>query len=427
MRKWATLLLLWGIAWPAMADKALSIDQIEQILTKLQDKPDGKVAGELEGVQLTERVSPARLERWEAEFPGKRTREELVKLADMSAFLNPPASDVLRDPPPDMETEERMLALAVDYVRLTTARLPDFYATRETTHFEDTLTHRSDYSYSGSMEMQGHGAMALPAPTPGGGTTTEYRGLHSTGEFSMTVTYRDGHEVLDEETDRRKKEEESALGLTSSGEFGPVLGEVVKDLVHTGVSFLRWEQGIGEPAAVFRYAVPGNQSHFRVEVNLEGRQEEYFPAYHGEIEIDPATGEILRLTRIADSAPADEPMRAAIAVDYAPVRIGDQSYVCPVRGVAFSVVSVPSPDDASKPEQIKLNNVTFSQYHAFGSEARIVANAGPGGENGAATGSAPGAQTSESGAASGAPAEPAGPPTTGAAAASAPSRRSTRH
>ena len=125
------------------ADKTLSIEQMEQILVKLQCKPDGKVAGELESVQLAERVSPARLAQWETEFPGKRTREELVKLADMSAFLNPPASDVLRDPPPDMETQERMVAMAVDYVRLTTARLPDFYATRETTHFEDTLTRKT--------------------------------------------------------------------------------------------------------------------------------------------------------------------------------------------------------------------------------------------------------------------------------------------
>ena len=104
-----------------MADKTMSIEQMEQVLIKLHGKPDGKVADELESIGLTERVSPARLERWEAEFPGKRTREELTKLADLSEFLNPPASDVLRDPPPDLETQERMMALAVDYVRLTDA------------------------------------------------------------------------------------------------------------------------------------------------------------------------------------------------------------------------------------------------------------------------------------------------------------------
>src|ERR1039458_1625725 len=277
MRKWATLLLLWGIAWPAMADKTMSIEQMEQLLIKLQGKPDGKVANELESIGLTERVSPARLERWEAEFPGKRTREELTKLADLSEFMNPPASDVLRDPPPDLETQERMMALAVDYVRLTTQRLPDFYATRETTHFEDTLAHRTDYSYSPSQPMDAHGGMGVPVATPGMSTTTEYRGLHSSGVMSMTVTYRDGREVLNEDAEKRQKEEESTLGLISSGEFGPRLAELMKDVTHKGVAWVRWEPGIGEPAAVFRYVVPADDSHFRVEVTVDGKAEAIFP------------------------------------------------------------------------------------------------------------------------------------------------------
>src|ERR1700691_5018109 len=142
----------------------------------------------------------------------------------------------------------------------------------------------------------------------------------------MTVTYRDGHEVLDEDAGKRKKEEESALGLTSSGEFGPILAGVIDDLVHSGVSWLRWEQGIGEPAAVFHYAVAANQSHFRMGITVDGRVQAIYPAYHGEIEIDPATGEILRLIEVADPAPPNAMMRAARAVDYAPVKIGDQSY-----------------------------------------------------------------------------------------------------
>ena len=410
MRKWATLLLLWGIAWPAMADKTMSIEQMEQVLIKLHGKPDGKVADELESIGLTERVSPARLERWEAEFPGKRTREELTKLADLSEFLNPPASDVLRDPPPDLETQERMMALAVDYVRLTARRLPDFYATRETTHFEDTLAHRTQYSYSPSQPMDAHGGMVVPVATPGMSTTTEYRGLHSSGEMSLTVTYRDGREVLNEDAEKRQKEEESTLGLTSSGEFGPRLAELMKDVMHKGVAWVRWEPGIGEPAAVFRYVVAADDSHFKVEVTVDGKAEAIFPAYHGEIEIDPATGEILRLSEIADPAPPHAGMKAAIVVDYAPVKIGDQSYICPVKGVAFSMIPVPSASAKGATElpiQTNLNDIAFTHYHEFGSEARIVANASPGDESGSAPNNgAPGA------------AAPQGDTTAGAASAS---------
>jgi VWFA-related protein len=413
MRKWVFILFFLGTAWPAMADKALSIDQMEQLLTKLHGKPDGKVAGDLEDVQLAERVSPARLARWEAEFPGKHTQEELIKLADLSTFLNPPASDVLRDPPPDANTEERMLALAEDYVRLTTVRLPNFYATRETTHFEDTLSHRAEYTYSGSAAMSTEGSLrGLPTQTPGQGSTTEYRGLHSTGEFSMTVTYRDGQEVLNEDAGKRKKEEESTLGLTSSGEFGPILAGVIEDLIHSGVSWLRWEQGIGEPAAVFHYAVAANQSHFRMGVNVDGRVQAIDPAYHGEIEIDPETGQILRLTEVADPAPGQGVVRAARAVDYAPVKIGDQSYIVPVRGVAYSMIPVPSlgaTDEASDPVQVNLNDVVFTNYHEFGSEARIVTAANGVGENGAVGGSgAPAADSSVATAKNSAPPAPTG-------------------
>lgn len=394
-----------------MADKTLSIDQMEQLLIKLHGKPDGKVAGELEDVRVAERVSPARLARWEADFPGKRTQEELMKLADLSAFQNPPASDVLRDPAPDSNTEERMLALAEDYVRLTTVRLPNFYATRETTHFEDALSHRSEYTYAGSMAMGTQGSLsALPTPTPGQGSTTEYRGLHSTGEFNMPVTYRDGHEVLEEDRSKRRKEEESAGGLTSSGEFGQVLGAVIDDLVHSGVRWLRWEQGIGEPAAVFGFAVPASHSHFRMDMSVDGKAEALYLAYHGEIEIDPATGEILRFSEIADPGPPHEAMRAALLVDYAPVKIGDQSYIVPVRGVAFSMIPVPSvgsTDEASEPVQVNLNDVAFTHYHEFGSEARIVTAANGGGENGEAGGSgAPAADSAEASAPGSAPAAP---------------------
>ena len=79
MRGWATLLrhlatlsvLLSGLALPAWAAKSLTIDQMEQLLAQLGGKPDGKVAAELDDVQLTQRVSSARLAHWEAEFPGR--------------------------------------------------------------------------------------------------------------------------------------------------------------------------------------------------------------------------------------------------------------------------------------------------------------------------------------------------------------------
>src|SRR5580698_1836402 len=138
MRKWAVVLLLAVSAWPAMAAKSINVGQLQQLLDSLRGKSDGKVAQELSDMQLTERVSPALLARWEKDFPGSKSHEALIKLADLAAFLNPPAADVVPIPGPDSATQERMLEMATDYVKTTITRLPNFIATRETTHYEDT-------------------------------------------------------------------------------------------------------------------------------------------------------------------------------------------------------------------------------------------------------------------------------------------------
>jgi hypothetical protein len=356
-RRWliaVALLMLLGTARPAMAAKTLSIDQVEQLLETLHGKPDGKVVGELEDVQLTERVSAARLARWEAEFPGAHTHEELMKLADMAAFLDLPESDVVRNPRPDVKTQLSILSMAVQYVANTTPRLPDFYATRITTHFENNLS-QPDSSAGGAA------AMFRPA-----------------GTYTRIVTYRDGKEVPYENVGRLKQE--SPLLLTTSGEFGPILIVVVGDALHGKVKWLRWEQGAGGPVAVFSYAVPQSDSHFVVGVAVESESQGILPAYHGEITIDPETGAVLRLSQIADmTAPHDE-MRAEIAVDYGPVTISGRSYICPTRGVALSQFPNPigvqwnaAPAVQSMwPIKTELNDVSFTNYHEFGSEARIV-------------------------------------------------------
>ncbi len=400
------LLLVLGFAWPARAAKTLSIDQMEQLLKTLQGKPDGKVVGELDEVQMTERVSPARLARWEAEFPGPKTREALMQLADMSAFLDPPASDVVPQQPPDIETQRRILRLAVQYVENALPRLPDFFATRETTHFEDTLSQHASYSVAEGPTGTAPGGMsgntaggpsatgvheslgAIPLTSPSVATSTVFKALHATGAYSRTVTYRNGFEVLEE--DAGKPEKEPALGLTSQGEFGPILAKVLIDALRNQIGFLRWEQAAKGPEAVFHYTVPTDASHFAVEITSGGQVQSVHPGYHGEIEIDPGTGEILRLSEVAEMTPPYQAMRAAIAVEYAPVTIAGQSYICPTSAVAFSKIPVPTrgaPDESAWPVQAELNDIAFTHYHEFRAEARIVANPSEGGDNNPAGGS----------------------------------------
>jgi VWFA-related protein len=299
-----------------------------------------------------------------------------MKLADASAFLDPPASDVAGAPRPDVKTQLSILSMAVHYVANTITRLPDFYTTRVTTHFENNLSQPSTSVSGNSVEL-------LP-----------------TGAYTRTVTYRDGKEVLYENVSKLKQE--PALALTTSGEFGPILIVIVGDALHGKLQWLRWEQGAGGPVAVFSYAVPQAESHFMVGLAGKGEAQGILPAYHGEIAVDPATGAILRLSQIADMTPPHQQVKAEITVDYAPVTISGRSYICPIRGVAFSkfpVISVPTAstttnirgvptygtgDKSSWPIKAELNDVAFTNYHEFGSEARIVTNPSAGSESNAA-------------------------------------------
>ncbi len=381
MRGWVVLLLLAGSTWPAWAAKSVSVGQLESLLDKLRGKSDGKVAEELSDLELTERVSLARLAKWEALFPGSRSHEALEKLADLSALSEPPAGDVEPISAPDNETQERMLAVAAEYVKTTITRLPDLFATRETRYFLAAPSLEAVVAIGSKPLGPGSDAMRAPAIAIG---SSELKSLHNTGSSSATVTYRNGREVYDATAAGGAKENEQAKGMATSGEFGPILAVVMGDAMRGEVEWLRWEQAASEPLAVFRYAVPVEQSNYEVGIPADGKTERVKTGYHGEIAIDPATGAILRVSAIAVLGPPHELVQAAVVVEYAPVAIGERSYICPARGVAFFRAPI---HIAGKPQtgpailvELEMNEVRFTQYHVFRSEARIVTNDGGAGD-----------------------------------------------
>lgn len=369
MVKWATLLLLAGTAWPVMAAKNLSVAELEQLLATDQGKADGHVAQQLSEVELTERVSAARLAKWEKNFNGSKTSEQLTRLADSAAFLKVPVDDAVRDPSPDSDTQTKIFDLAVEYVRGAMTRLRNFYAKRETIHFEDTPS--AEKGPTDVIDMPGHVMQPLNFSLG----RSEVKPLRITGTYSATVTYRDGSE-LKATASKGSKQVASPAALTTSGEFGPMLGMVLQDAGRSQVTWSHWEQGESEPAAVFHYAVPGNQSCFVVEIPNGPKVEQVHPGYHGDIVIEPATGAILRLSVVADMAPPHQAVEAALLVEYASVPIGQRAHICPVHGVAFFKTPVLTRGRAMQNSvvmQTQLNDVTFTQYHLFGSKVRIVA------------------------------------------------------
>ena len=390
MRRFALLLVLASLALPALAFDKVTVDQLQQAVAAAQGKRDKEVAEQLAGLELTERLSTARYERLKAGLPGDQSRLALLALADASAFLDLPAAEVTRVAAPDSATQGRIVSLAADFVVATVPRMPNFFATRTTTRFQDMKV---------SQLM-----------TANSGETTIYmpnQGFHFVDRIISIVSYRNGREVVEAPGAKKPGSSVSySTGLASWGVFGPLLGVVMTDVLRGKIGWGHWEQGPTGTLAVFRYAVAEDRSNFTVRFccfrsdNGEMREYEAVPAYHGEIAIDPASGAVLRLVLKTDPQPTllqGLPMeRADVLVEYGPVEIGGRTYICPVESISISkadalvfhgntfyVDKKGNPDDwvgnkkkhtetVSEPKVTAINDVVFENYHEFRGDVRIL-------------------------------------------------------
>jgi hypothetical protein len=292
-------------------------EQLEQTLSAARGEPDGKVAARLSRTEVSDRLSAATLARCEAYLTGPRAKEALLALADQSAFLDPPAAEMPALPMPDAESRQAMMALTVSYVTKAIHQLPNLFATRTTSTFQDDLQ--------------------IEKP------------LHPAGRYKASILYRNGDESLHPQLFQSKPP-----GMTTSGEFGPVLGTALLDAAQGKLVWSHWEQGLAGPEAVFRYVVTADRSHYMVEQQAV--------AYEGEIAIDPGTGTIFRLVLRGDVESINPKLSAEILVEYGPVELGGKTYICPLKSVAFSQELVLG----------WLNHVVFDQYHVYHATARIL-------------------------------------------------------
>jgi hypothetical protein len=354
-RKWSILLLA-ALAIPCHAATRVTIAQLDSLLAADYGQPDGRVALQIEKLELTERASSSKLASWQNAFSGPKARLALTVLTDASACLALPAADHPNLPDPDRATQIRIYNSIAAYVNNIVPKLPNFLADRVTTRFEDNLPYPE--------------VPPLPEEL-----------LHLVGTSTVHVLYRDQHEVIDNGKNKRAEYKRNAL--TSNGEFGPILVTILLDSARGKVFWDHWEQGAAGPIAVFRYTVPQDQSHYSVSSIPEKDSVPIHPAYHGQIAADPNDGTILRLTMQAEMAPADHTAVADIAVEYAPVSIGGKTYTCPIKSVAIAKVRRDVPlgfrikPPTDPPLYTRINHVVFQNYHLFRGETRILSDDDP--------------------------------------------------
>ncbi len=352
---------------PIDSPTLVTIAQFEQFLSANPHPKDAKFAAQLAGFKLTERVGSARLAHWLQQFPGRSTQRALTALADFAAFEEAPAADRPNEPAPDLETQRQIFARAVDYVAQIRPTLPNFSALRSTARFEiatrDQISGQKYATLLFSQVTENSSYEPLGRIDPGGD-----QWLFFTASSASPVTYRNGHEVA-EGLNAQPPASSYQAQLSTIGEFGPILTVVLRDAIHGKLAWSHWESGADKPLAVFRYSVPASQSNYSVFDNSTTQPS--FPAYHGEIAVDPITGAILRLVLSADTSSTGM-SESGIVVDYGPVEIAGRSYTCPLRSIALSRASPAPVDGRAQPPLTLLNDVTFTKYHLFRSEMRIL-------------------------------------------------------
>jgi hypothetical protein len=372
MRHAVLLVLLTAVALPAWAAKGVTVAQLEETLTTISSahKPDAEIARQIAGIKLSERITEATLARLKAHLDAEsQAALALQLLADQSAFLDPPASELPATSVPDDATQQRMLEAARNYVAQMLPRLPNLLATRSTLRYDDS-----------------------PQGLKKGGWPVRL-GLHLVDTSSREISVRDERDSLPSAVWQQQS------GLVSKGEFGSTLGMILADTAKGKATWSHWEQIAGDPAAVFQYSVPRSASNYEVTgyqqptaeyANLTGRQgvagigpqlsnhssditpTVTKPGYHGSLWLDPATGTILRITIEADAKGGAPFQRASILVEYGPVQIGDSRFICPMRSVALYEANAAPQANLSDAPAEWLNIILFTGYHRFGSTVKIL-------------------------------------------------------
>jgi hypothetical protein len=206
--------------------------------------------------------------------------------------------------------------------------------------------------------------------------------------MSAIVLYRNGFDQVDATTEKgtkpKKDEKKTGRSLDTKGTFGPILSTVIVDAAQSELKWSRWEQGVNGMRAVFHYAVPEAKSHYEVTYCCleQGDGTTVFrrrPGYHGEIAVDPVTGAILRLSVIADLDAKLPLIVSGIVVEYGPKEIAGATYICPVRSITLSrgrqrqtVHEWGGSFRTYGPYEAMLDDVTFSDYHMFRGETRVL-------------------------------------------------------
>jgi VWFA-related protein len=371
MRRLYTVAVLVLATLPSSAAKRVSVAQLEEVLktANAAHKSDPEIARQIGNLKPSERISDATLARLSKQFaPGKMTSIALQLLGDKSSFLALPTKELPSIPAPDPGTQQKQFIAARQFAIEKMPQLPNLLATKTTYSFNDSLQHT----------QKGWG---------------ERDGLHLVNVLKDEISVRDerANVQLGEAAHGPQN------GLVTWGEFGSALLLILSDSADGKIAWSHWEQTASGLLSVFDYSVPKAASHYEIvtpvqqalqsgasgrwagrgDVLVNGattslKVERTRPPYHGSIWIDPASGSIRRISLIANLSGDTTLESAAVLIEYGPVRMKSETFICPIRSLALSEAPATVNTTLNGTTTEWLNENMFSNYHIFASTARLI-------------------------------------------------------
>lgn len=228
--------------------------------------------------------------------------------------------------------------------------LPDFVCTEVVHRFVERSPQTVRALLGRSM-----GASSAPAAakwTPADKLTVKLSYFQQQEEHKLVL-------VNDKPTDQKY---EALPGGIETGEFGGILQGIFDPATATSFRWESWKNARRHRTAVYTYKVDAAHSRYEVASGAPGDVHSAVVGYHGILEIERETGEVLHFTYVADDIPKDVKLNGvSTAVEYNFADIGGREYLLPSH----------CESEIHSPTLSVRNVMDFREYRKFSADSSI--------------------------------------------------------